>query len=222
MYLSEDTPKLRGLRRRLVQQLRKSGIRDERVLAAMERVPRHAFVESALAERAYEDIPLPIGADQTISQPYTVAFQSALLRLQGGERVLEVGTGSGYQAAVLAELGCEVFSVERHLRLYRHAREILNALGYAAYLKHGDGSLGWPNYAPYDRILATAGSPGIPETLTGQLAASGLLVIPVGDRESQRMKLVQRTGAGEFDVSDQGAFKFVPLLGESGWPGGPA
>lgn len=221
MYLSEDTPKLRGLRRRLVQELRKSGIRDERVLAAMERVPRHAFVESALAERAYEDIPLPIGADQTISQPYTVAFQTALLGLQGNERVLEIGTGSGYQAAVLAELGCEVFSVERHLRLYHHAREILNALGYSAYLKHGDGSLGWPNYAPYDGILATAGSPGIPDTFTAQLKINGLLVIPVGSRESQRMKVVQRLGQDDFDVSDQGPFKFVPLLGQSGWPGGP-
>lgn len=215
--LAPDTPQLQGQRQRLVEELRAKGIKDPAVLGAIGRVRRHAFIESALWPQAYKDIALPIALEQTISQPYTVAYQTELLRPRAGLRVLEIGTGSGYQAAVLVEAGCQVFSIERHRDLYRLAADTLAALGYKARLKQGDGTRGWTTYAPYDAILVTAASPGIPRSLLEQLAVGGRLVIPVGSREEQTMVVITRLDAEHFDRQDLDGFKFVPLIGEEGW-----
>ena len=201
----------------LVQQLRDRGIRDEQVLKAMGTVPRQQFIDTALESRAYEDSPLPIGFGQTISQPYTVAAQTELLQVRRGDKVLEIGTGSGYQCAVLCELGADVYSVERHDGLYQEARRCLTALGYRPQLKCGDGTKGWSAYAPYDRILVTAGAPVVPEELVRQLAVGGVLVIPVGDQASQVMKRITRVSEDEVEEESFRTFKFVPLIGEQGW-----
>ena len=205
-------------RREMVErQLQERGIRDPRVLEIMGRVPRHRFVDPALVSRAYGDHALPIGAGQTISQPYMVAIMTEALGLEGGERVLEIGTGSGYQTAVLAEFTPHLFSIERSPELSRAAAAILKELGYAnVILKTGDGTLGWPEHAPYDGIIVTAGAPAIPEPLSQQLAEGGRLVIPVGDREVQTLELaVKRRGKiHRHRVLD---CAFVPLLGRAGW-----
>lgn len=213
----QEEPKFIGLRSMLIDNLKKEGIEDMHVLAAMSTVPRHFFIESAFAEKAYEDIALPIAENQTISQPYTVAYQSQLLQVQPGDKILEIGTGSGYQCAILCEMGAMVFSIERNRVLYQRAKEILTSLGYQANLKHGDGTLGWPQFKPYDGILVTAASPIIPESLKMQLEIGGRLVIPVGDLETQTMKLIIRKSATDFDTYAYGAFKFVPLIGREGW-----
>jgi protein-L-isoaspartate(D-aspartate) O-methyltransferase len=212
-----DTPQLRGQRERLVHTLQAKGIAQPAVLAALGRVRRHAFVESALWPQAYQDIALPIAQGQTISQPYTVAYQTQLLQPQPGQRVLEIGTGSGYQAAVLCELGCQVFSVERHNALHRTAKATLAALGYQPRLKFGDGTLGWAAHAPYNGILVTAASPRVPSALLEQLAIGGRLVIPVGDRDSQRMTVIERLGPDDYAETQLEGFQFVPLIGEQGW-----
>jgi protein-L-isoaspartate(D-aspartate) O-methyltransferase len=205
-------------RREMVEkQLQERGIRDPRVLEIMGRVPRHRFVDPALVSRAYGDHALPIGAGQTISQPYMVAIMTEALGLEGGERVLEIGTGSGYQTAVLAEFTPHLFSIERSPELSRAAAAILKELGYTnVILKTGDGTLGWPEHAPYDGIIVTAGAPAIPEPLGQQLAEGGRLVIPVGDREVQTLELaVKRQGKIQrHKVLD---CAFVPLLGRAGW-----
>jgi protein-L-isoaspartate(D-aspartate) O-methyltransferase len=199
------------------QQCRARGIRDERVLEAMLRVPRHEFVQGALKERAYDDYPLPVGEGQTISQPYMVALMTETLDLEGVERVLEIGTGSGYQTAVLAELVKGVFTVERIELLARQARALLDLLGYAHVLvKVGDGTLGWKEYSPFDRILVTAGSPGIPSSLFDQLKEGGKLVIPLGDSLSQVLTLVEKRGGREVRHSISGC-TFVPLIGKEAW-----
>lgn len=215
--IAPDSPKLRGFRQRLVDLLARKGIRDQRVLDAIQQVPRHFFIESALAEKAYEDIPLPIGHDQTISQPYTVAFMTAQLHLPAGAKVLEIGTGSGYQCAILMALGYEVYSIERHRPLTLHAKHVLDHLGMQPLLKVGDGTLGWPTYAPFDGIIVTAGGPSVPEALREQLAIGGKLVIPVGDREGQRLTIVSRTGPDAWHSHQLDGFRFVPLVGEQGW-----
>lgn len=213
-----DTPKLRGLRQRLVAELSTKGITDAQVLAAIGKVLRHAFVESVFAEKAYDDIPLPIGQQQTISQPYTVAFMTSLLRVQRGDRVLEVGTGSGYQAAILAQMGALVYSVERHRPLLLHAKSVLTRLGYTnVYLHVGDGTLGWSAHAPYNGIIVTAGGPSIPEPLMQQLAIGGRLVLPVGNRTSQALYCITRVNEKQFDEKRYTDFRFVPLIGEQGW-----
>lgn len=212
-----DSYKHKGLRAKLVKHLRAKGIEDEELLEAFNAVPRHFFVESAFAEAAYEDRPLPIGDGQTISQPYTVALQTQMLELKKGMKVLEIGTGSGYQAAILCELGMKVFSIERHRSLQRNAQALLDEMGYKPRLKWGDGSAGWITYAPYDRILVTAASPSIPETLKKQLAIGGRLVIPVGDRDLQTMMLVDRISEKEFRITEAQHFRFVPLVGKYGW-----
>lgn len=193
------------------------GISSEKVLQAILHVPRHQFFESDFEDFAYEDKPYPIGEGQTISQPYTVAFQSQLLDLRPGMKVLEIGTGSGYQAAVLAELGAEIYSVERKKSLHHKAQHLLNTLGYTVQLWYGDGSEGWLAHAPYDRILVTAGAPEIPGSFLRQLKPDGMLVIPVGDQENQRMIRVKKSGEGQWVQEDHGPFRFVPLLGKDGW-----
>jgi protein-L-isoaspartate(D-aspartate) O-methyltransferase len=198
------------------------GVRDQRVLAAMRKVAREAFVPESLREAAYDDTPLPIGSGQTISQPYIVAFMIEALQLGSGDKVLEIGTGSGYAAAVLAELASEVTTVERLRPLADRAAEIFLQLGYRhIHVQHGDGTLGWPGHAPYDAIVVTAGGPLVPEALKQQLAIGGRLVIPVGGgQDSQQLVRVTRRSATEFGVEEIGGVRFVPLIGQQGWPTG--
>ncbi len=194
------------------------GIKDPRVLQAMTKIPRHRFVESALADRAYDDEPLPIGERQTISQPYMVAFMSEALELTGGERVLEIGTGSGYQTAVLAELCLNVFSVEKFGPLAEKARVLLDELNYYNVALHvGDGTLGWSEHAPFDAIIVTAGSPELPRPLIAQLSIRGRIVLPIGNERSQMLKRFRRTASG-LKEEGLGDCRFVKLLGRYGWP----
>ena len=205
-------------RERMVQtQLVARGIRDPKVLYAMQKVPRHLFVEEALQNQAYGDFPLPIGDQQTISQPYIVAFMTEALELTGVEKVLEIGTGCGYQAAILAELAPEVYSIERIYTLVSRARRILESLRYFnVKIKVGDGTLGWPEEAPFDAIIVTAAAPGIPKPLLDQLAMGGRLIIPVGDRTSQTLDLVRKTPEG-LQHDYRGGCRFVKLIGDYGW-----
>lgn len=204
-------------RNALVDKLEDRGIKDQDVLEAFRAVPRHEFVDTALENRAYEDTALPIGSGQTISQPYTVAAQTELLQVQKGDKILEIGTGSGYQAAILCEMGGDVYSVERKEKLYHAAKDILNQLGYRANLKLGDGSLGWSAYAPYDGILVTAGAPEVPEELLDQLDVGGRLVVPVGSQTSQVMVRITRTSEDQYEEERFQHFRFVPLIGKKGW-----
>ncbi|MBN1638939.1 MAG: protein-L-isoaspartate(D-aspartate) O-methyltransferase [Ignavibacteriales bacterium] len=203
-------------REKLINSLRKKNITDKEVLKAMLKVHRHLFVPSAMINHAYDDVPLPIGFDQTISQPYTVAFMTQLLRLKDGCKVLEIGTGSGYQAAILYEMGMKVFSIERNFELFNTTRKLLEALEYRVALKCGDGSIGWSEFAPYDGIIVTAGSPQIPKSLKKQLAENGRLVIPVGDRFTQSLFIVTRE-KDDFRIEEEPSFRFVPLIGREGW-----
>jgi protein-L-isoaspartate(D-aspartate) O-methyltransferase len=205
--------------RRLVDLLQDKGINNERVLAAILAVPRHRFVDQALRRLAYEDEALPIGLGQTISQPYTVAFQTSRLDPQPGDKVLEIGTGSGYQAAILAEMGVNVYSIERHERLLERARDMLRELGYRVVTKLGDGALGWGAFAPFDGILATAGASRVPSTLVRQLrlpegeSRGGRMLIPVGESSDQIMLRITRTGEDAFTEEPLGHFRFVPFVG---------
>lgn len=212
----EDNYKQRGLRGKLVRKLQQKGIADERVLAAIGRVPRHAFFDDALLSHAYEDKAFPIGHGQTISQPFTVAFQSEKLEIKPGDKVLEIGTGSGYQACVLLEMEAKVYTIEYNRNLYQHTREFLPTLGYHPFFFFGDGSKGLPVRAPYDKIIVTAGAPVVPQTLLDQLSEQGILVIPVGDREKQRM-MRYRKQQGKVVSESFDSFSFVPLLGDQGW-----
>jgi len=199
------------------EQLVRRGITSERVLGAMRRIPRHRFVEEGLQHRAYGDYPLPIGEEQTISQPYIVALMTSLLELTGREKVLEIGTGSGYQTALLAELSRRVCSVERLPRLAERARRLLETLGYAnIWIRVGNGALGWSDEAPFDRILVAAAGPSVPPPLIEQLGEGGRLVAPVGDAESQALTLVERR-AGEVRTRAVGDCRFVPLVGKYAW-----
>jgi protein-L-isoaspartate(D-aspartate) O-methyltransferase len=216
---------LEAARRRMVEeQLAARGIRDPLVLAAMGKVPREKFISPTQAALAYEDTPLPIGEGQTISQPYIVAVMTEALALARADRVLEIGTGSGYSAAVLAEIVANVYTVERLASLAEHARQHLAALGYAnVRVLTGDGTLGWPEHAPYDAIVATAGGPKVPPALLDQLAIGGRLVIPVGALPyDQRLVRIVRSADGEFQREELEAVAFVPLIGVQGWPEGRA
>ena len=212
-----DQYKYKGMRKRLVQEIQKKGEFDRRILDAIENIPRHFFLESAFAEQAYEDKPFPIGDGQTISQPFTVAYQTQLLNVKPGDKVLEIGTGSGYQASVLAMMGANVYSIERHEKLSEKARRVMRQLNLNAKLFVGDGTLGLPKQAPFDKIIVTAGAPVVPETLLSQLAPGGCLVIPVGDRDVQKMVRITRKADNTFKKEEFDDFKFVPLIGESGW-----
>ena len=212
----EENYKQRGLRNKLVKKLALKGIADSRVLEAIGKVPRHVFFDEALLGHAYEDKAFPIGEGQTISQPYTVAFQTEKLEVKPGDKVLEIGTGSGYQAAILVEMGAKVYTIEYNRKLYEKTKEFLPLLGYKPYFFFGDGSKGIPSKAPYDKILVTAGAPIIPDALIDQLAEGGILIIPVGDREKQKMVKIKKT-KGKLLKEEFDYFAFVPLLGEQGW-----
>lgn len=207
------------LRRQMVEtQLVPRGIHDELVLAAFEKVPRHRFVPGELLETAYGDYPLPIGEGQTISQPYIVALMTEVLQLKRKESVLEVGTGSGYQAAILAEIAEEVYSVERFQKLAKRAKGVLEKLGYGnVKVKVGDGTLGWEEFAPYDGIIVTAGAPHAPHPLVDQLKEGGRMVVPIGGGFSQMLTLVEKTGGGKVSSQNICGCVFVPLIGEEGW-----
>ena len=195
----------------LARDLRRKGIRDERVLAAIGKVPRHLFIDEGLREYAYLDKPLPIEKGQTISQPYTVAYQSELLKLKPGEKVLEIGTGSGYQAAILCEMGADVYSIERYKELYLTAKKRLNKLGYSPNLFFGDGYEGLPEHAPFDKILLTAAPDMVPEKLLRQLRVGGWMVLPLGGRMGQKMTVIKRVSEEKFSESEHGDFIFVPM-----------
>ena len=212
----EDFKRLRDMM--VDTQLIPRGIKDERVLSAMRKVPRHIFVDDYMQHNAYADMALPIGDEQTISQPYMVAIMTELLELKGNEKILEIGTGSGYQAAILGELSREVFTIERKALLAKKAEERFQALGYInIYAITGDGTLGLPEKSPFDRILITAGSPKIPEPLIEQLADGGIIIAPVGIRFSQQLLIVRKSKEG---ISEQTHVPcvFVPLIGKHGWP----
>ena len=205
-------------RRDMVALLRERGISDERLLHVMGKIERHLFVSEPFVNRSYDDTALPIAKQQTISQPYTVAFMTEQLSPRPGSKVLEIGTGSGYQAAVLAELGCKVYTIERHVDLLLQARKMFERFGYRIGSKAGDGTIGWSEFAPYDGIIVTAAAPEIPEPLLKQLVDGGRLVIPVGDLESQDLFIVERTG-DTYTKREMKGFKFVPLIGKKGWNG---
>ncbi len=208
----KDTFKHKGLRQQLVKTIAEKGITDKNVLDAIGKIPRHLFMDSSFLDHAYVDKAFPIAADQTISQPYTVAFQSELLQITKGDKILEIGTGSGYQTAVLLELGATVYSIERQQELFRKTSKFLPKLGYRAKkLIFGDGYKGLPEVAPFDGIIVTAGAPFAPKPLLAQLAIGGRLVIPVGD-DVQTMTLFIRKGPKEFEKHELGDFRFVPLL----------
>jgi protein-L-isoaspartate(D-aspartate) O-methyltransferase len=211
-------PRMRMINSQLISR----GIRDERVLKAMEKIPRHLFVDEGLQSQAYADNPLPIGDRQTISQPYIVALMTEVLELTGSEKVLEIGTGSGYQAAILAELADRVFSIERIASLADRARKILDFLGYFNVLiRVGDGTYGWREESPFDAIIVTAGAPEVPRTYVEQLAIGGRLIVPTGDRYTQTLLKITRLSEdpGDIETEDLGGCRFVHLIGEYGWKG---
>lgn len=202
----------KGLRQKLVDELKKKGISDENVLNAINKVPRHLFMDSGFVNFAYKDKAFPIGSGQTISQPFTVAFQTQLLQVKKMEKVLEIGTGSGYQAAVLLELGAKVYTIERHKDLTLKTQSLLPELGYYPSFFYGDGYLGLPTYGPFDKIIITAAAPEIPPELIKQLRAGGRMVLPVGGKHSQTMLTVDKINDEEYKTSEHGSFVFVPLL----------
>ena len=214
----EDNYRHKGLRKQLVDLLRTKGITDEVVLSAINEVPRHIFLDSSFVELADQDKAFPIGSGQTISQPHTVAFQTQLLQVENGMKVLEIGTGSGYQACVLAAMGAKVFTIERQRNLYFKTKEVLDQLSFRVKTFLGDGFDGLPTYAPFDRIIITAGAPNIPENLVEQLKPSGIMVIPLDDAENegQTMMRITKMEDGTLKKEAFGGFKFVPMLKEIG------
>lgn len=205
----------KGLRKKLVKIVREKGIRDERVLEAIGSIPRHLFMDSSFLEFAYQDKAFPIGSGQTISQPYTVAFQSELLKVKTGDKILEIGTGSGYQACVLTHMGAKVYSIERQKKLYDKTRRLLPGLGCRPKLFFGDGYKGLPTYAPFDKVIITAALLEIPEDLLQQMLIGGILVAPIGSDQVQEMQSILKTGENEYKVSRHGSFRFVPMLGDT-------
>jgi protein-L-isoaspartate(D-aspartate) O-methyltransferase len=210
----KDSYKYQGMRKKMIDNLRKKNITSEKILEAMGKIPRHLFLESnsALSEHLYEDKAFQIGAGQTISHPSTVAIQSHLLDITPGEKILEIGTGSGYQTAVLLELGAKVYSIERQQALYEKTRDFLPALGYKARFFYGDGYKGLPNYAPFDKIIVTAGAPFIPEALIEQMVIGGIIVIPIGDGKTQKMQVGVKISEKKCEWQEMGNFAFVPML----------
>ena len=213
----QDSYKHKGRRKQLVEELKRSGIQSDKVLKAVMRVPRHFFFPSDFEDRAYDNKAFPIEGGQTISQPYTVAFQTELLDVQNGDKVLEIGTGSGYQAAVLKVLGANLYTIETVRELHFTAQQLFKKLGLDIHAILGDGSAGLPKHAPYDKIILTAAAPNISDELCQQLKIGGKLVAPVGDRDVQKMILVKRNGENEYIKSTHGTFTFVPLTGTYGW-----
>ena len=216
-YKFIDNYREQGARKRLVELLRKKGIEDERVLSAIGKVPRHYFFDETFWNQAYKDIAFPIGAGQTISQPYTVAYQTELLHIKKGDKVLEIGTGCGYQTCVLMEVGAKVFTIERQEKLYERTIQVLPYMGFQPKFFLGDGSIGVASDAPYDKIIVTAGAPTVPDLLLKQLNIGGILVIPVGDEKSQKMVTVLKTGDNNYEKIVLDTFRFVPLVGDRAW-----
>ncbi|GAB5557467.1 MAG: protein-L-isoaspartate(D-aspartate) O-methyltransferase [Schleiferiaceae bacterium] len=209
----KDTLRHQGLRNQLANLLKDKGIEDEKVLAAISRVPRHLFLDSSFEQHAYQDKAFPIAAGQTISQPYTVAFQTQVLEISPKDKVLEIGTGSGYQASVLCEMGAKVYSIERQKELFSFSNTLLKKLGYSLTQKFGDGYKGLPTFAPFDKIVVTAGAPNIPKALLAQLKVGGVMIIPVGNEdEDQEMIKIVRKSETQFTQKKMGAFRFVPML----------
>lgn len=213
-----DSYKLKGLRKNLVKELKQKGIKSQQVLDAINSVPRHIFFEQGLVQHAYIDKAFPIGEGQTISQPYTVAFQTELLEIQDGDKILEIGTGSGYQASILAELDIELHTIERHASLSKKAKITLNKLGYKNIKFHcQDGTEGLVKEAPFDKIITTAGAPILPKSLIQQLKIGGILVIPIGNEKSQEMVKYRKIDKNKITKETYGNFSFVPLIGKEGW-----
>ena len=207
-----DTFQHKGLRKKLVETIHEKGIKDSRILDAIGTIPRHIFMDSSFIQFSYKDQAFPIGAGQTISQPYTVAFQTELLEVQPRHKVLEIGTGSGYQTAVLLELGASVFTIERQRPLFIKSQAILRELGYKPHFFYGDGFQGKESYGPFDRILVTAGAEDVPDPLLKQLKPGGIMVVPVGGEKGQVMVRIIRRGEDDFERTEHGYFAFVPLL----------
>jgi protein-L-isoaspartate(D-aspartate) O-methyltransferase len=201
----------------LVESLRLKGIKDELLLQAILNVEREKFIPSGVRQHAYKDIALPIGNGQTISQPYTIAIMTQTLQVKKGDKVLEIGTGSGYQAAILFEMGAKVYSIERNINIYNEVLKRFENLGVRVHCKCGDGTVGWDAYSPFDKIIVTAGAPNIPEALKKQLAVNGKMVIPVGTMNSQTLKVLTKTDNNEFEIEEIPQFVFVPLIGKEGW-----
>ncbi len=216
-YKFVDNYREKGARKQLVALLKERGIEDQDVLNAISKVPRHYFFDETFWKQAYKDIAFPIGEGQTISQPYTVAYQTQLLHIKKGDKVLEIGTGSGYQTCILLELGAEVYTIERQEKLYERTVFVLPKIGYRANFVCGDGSKGIPEYAPYDKILITAGAPFVPQVLLKQLKVGGVMVIPVGDENSQKMVTLLRVSEMDFEKIELDTFRFVPLVGDQAW-----
>lgn len=212
-----DSYREKGARKKLVELLRDRGIADEKVLKAIGKVPRHYFFDETFWTQAYKDIAFPIGDGQTISQPYTVAYQTELLHIKPGDKVLEIGTGSGPQTCILLELGAKVYTIERQENLYKRTSQVLPHIGYHAEFFFGDGSKGIAEHAPYDKIIVTAGAPLVPEIMLKQLKIGGILVIPVGDENSQKMITVLRVSEKDYERISLDTFRFVPLVGEKAW-----
>jgi protein-L-isoaspartate(D-aspartate) O-methyltransferase len=212
-----DSYKHKGERKLLIEHLRKRGITEEQVLDVMLQIPRHFYFHKDFWDHAYEDKAFQIGAGQTISHPHTVAYQTQLLEIKSNDKVLEIGTGSGYQTSILLELGADVYTIERQKELFDKTKKLLSQLSYKPKYFFGDGSKGIPAFAPFDKIICTAGSPSIPNTLLAQLKIGGSMVIPVGDENQQKMNLVKRVTQTEFHTEVLDSFRFVPMIGEQAW-----
>lgn len=208
----KDTFKFKGMRRQLINELREKGIHSEEILEAFDKVPRHFFLDNAFAEQAYSNMAFQIGAGQTISHPYTVAFQTQLLDVGRGDKILEIGSGSGFQTCILCELGAKVFSIERHKELHLKAKRMLDHFGYNARLSFGDGFKGMPAFAPFDKVIITCGAPFVPDALVDQLKVGGVMIIPIGEGKDQQMKRITKLENGELLEEDFGVFSFVPML----------
>ncbi len=208
----QDGYKHKGLRKKLIQELREKGIQDEKILAAFDAVPRHFFLDLAFTEQAYTNMAFQIGAGQTISHPYTVAFQTDLLQVKKGDKILEIGTGSGFQTSILCALGAKVFSIERQKELFLKAKSIIHHFNFNPKLVFGDGYKGLPNFAPFDKVIITCGAPEIPEALLNQMKIGGVMVIPIGEGEKQLMKRITKVAEHEFNTEEFGVFSFVPML----------
>ncbi|MBV6645726.1 MAG: protein-L-isoaspartate(D-aspartate) O-methyltransferase [Cyclobacteriaceae bacterium] len=213
----EDSYLHRGKRKQLVREVSEKGIKDPKVIAAISKVPRHYFFDDIFLQHAYEDKAFPIGEGQTISQPYTVAFQTELLRINPGDKILEIGTGSGYQACILLEVGAIVHTIEYNKKLYQKTATFLPKIGYRPHFYRGDGSRGLPEHGPYHGIIVTAGAPTVPNPLIAQLKVGGSLVIPVGNARKQKMLKLTKVSTNKIVKKEYNHFSFVPLLGENGW-----
>ncbi len=206
-------------KKELIEELRSEGITDEKVLDAFDKVDRTLFVPDALKIHAYKNGALPIGFGQTISQPYTVAFMTQALSIKKDDKVLEIGTGSGFQAAILTAMGAKVFTIERNLEIYNRTLLLFDKLPFRIMMRYGDGTIGWNEFAPYDKIIVTAGGPAVPENLRKQLKVGGRMVIPIGDKEKQSMVIIDKTDEDKFETTEVPNFSFVPLIGKEGWSG---